>query len=64
MNRIQQLKRVSLGIWSVATLFSFWLVYAAFQNMGALIGFLSLPVLVVPFFLHKIICWFLDGFNT
>ena len=64
MNRIQGLKRVSVAIWSVVTLFSFWIVYAAFHNMGTLIGFLSLPTLVVPFFLHKMICWFLDGIPT
>lgn len=62
MSNVQGFKRVSGVIWSFATLLSCWLVYAAFHNMGTFIGLLSLPVLGVPFALHKMICWFLDGF--
>jgi hypothetical protein len=62
MNRIEKFKRVSAVIWSVATLFGCWLVFAAFQSKGVLVGFLALPVLVVPFGMHKGVCWVLDGF--
>jgi hypothetical protein len=34
MNRIEKFKRVSVVVWSVATLFCFWLVYCAFHNMA------------------------------
>lgn len=62
MNRIEIFKRVSVAVWSVATLFCLWIVYSAFHNMGILIGVLSLPALVVPFLMHKGVCWVLDGF--